>query len=225
MLGAGVFFLDDAGEVSVLIAEDAAEAVRIDYEPLTAVIDPRAAREKAAPLLHPEAQSNEISVRRFSYGDTGRAFEQADARVALTAVYPRNSFTPMECYVVVAEYCPDLAGVPICDAALDRVWPLWLKAMQADPATANADVQAIGSAFGALLVDRLGFEWAIGTDPWGTDLAVVAMPGTADVAVFPLDFVAKRFESGEPSFFAAALVQIGESLAGVRAEWSRAAEN
>jgi 2-furoyl-CoA dehydrogenase large subunit len=86
------------------LAEDAAELVSIDYEPLAAVIDPQAAREKSAPLLHSEAKTNEISVRKFSYGDPKGAFENADARVALTVDYPRNSFTPMECYVVVAEY-------------------------------------------------------------------------------------------------------------------------
>jgi 2-furoyl-CoA dehydrogenase large subunit len=86
------------------LAEDAAELVAIDYEPLPAVIDPQAAREKSAPLLHPDAKTNEISVRKFTYGEPKRAFEQADARVALTVDYPRNSFTPMECYVVVAEY-------------------------------------------------------------------------------------------------------------------------
>ena len=59
-----------------------------------------------APLLHAQAKTNEISVRKFSYGDATRAFEKADARVALTCEYPRNSFTPMECYVVVAEYRP-----------------------------------------------------------------------------------------------------------------------
>jgi 2-furoyl-CoA dehydrogenase large subunit len=88
------------------LAEDAAELVQVDYEPLPAVIDPRAACDKSAPLLHAEAKTNEISVRKFSYGDTKSAFEQAHARVALTCEYPRNSFTPMECYVVVAEYRP-----------------------------------------------------------------------------------------------------------------------
>jgi 2-furoyl-CoA dehydrogenase large subunit len=86
------------------LAEDAAEHVEIEYAPLPAVLDPRAACEKSAPLLHPAATSNEISVRKFSYGDPARAFTQAEARVALTSTYPRNSFTPMECYVVVAEY-------------------------------------------------------------------------------------------------------------------------
>jgi 2-furoyl-CoA dehydrogenase large subunit len=88
------------------LAEDAADLVRIEYEPLPAVIDPREARAPSAPIVHPAAKSNEISVRRFSYGDTGRAFAEAHARVALTSTYPRNSFTPMECYVVVAEYRP-----------------------------------------------------------------------------------------------------------------------
>src|SRR5258707_989223 len=88
------------------LAEDAADLVRVDSDPLEAIIDPQAARDKSAPLLHAEAKTNEISVRKFSYGDTKSAFEQADARVALSCVYPRNSFTPMECYVVVAEYRP-----------------------------------------------------------------------------------------------------------------------
>src|SRR5216684_3663810 len=86
------------------LAEDAAERVSIDYEALAAVIDPQAACDASAPLLHAKAKSNEISVRKFSYGDSKSAFDRADARIALTCEYPRNSFTPMECYVVVAEY-------------------------------------------------------------------------------------------------------------------------
>jgi 2-furoyl-CoA dehydrogenase large subunit len=88
------------------VAEDAAELVKVDYEPLPAVIDPIAACDKSAPLLHAECKTNEISVRKFAYGDTAGAFARADARVALTVDYPRLSFTPMECYVVVAEYHP-----------------------------------------------------------------------------------------------------------------------
>jgi 2-furoyl-CoA dehydrogenase large subunit len=86
------------------LAEDAAELISIDYELLAAVVDPRAAADPSAPLLHAKSKSNEISVRKFSYGDSKSAFERADAHVALRCEYPRNSFTPMECYVVVAEY-------------------------------------------------------------------------------------------------------------------------
>jgi len=88
------------------VAEDAAELVQVDYEPMDAVIDPVAACGKSAPLLHPACKTNEISVRKFAYGDTATAFAVADRTVALTVDYPRLSFTPMECYVVVAEYRP-----------------------------------------------------------------------------------------------------------------------
>src|ERR1700722_20900293 len=88
------------------IAEDAAELVTIDYAPLEAVVDPRSACEKTAPLLHPQAETNEVSVRKFSYGDTAAAFARADRRIAMTTEFPRLSFTPIECYVVVAEHNP-----------------------------------------------------------------------------------------------------------------------
>jgi len=95
------------------LAEDAAERVAVDYEPLPGVIDPVAACEKSAPLLHPECGTNEISVRKFTYGSTGTAFTQADARISLTVPYPRLSFTPMECYVVIAEYRPHDASYDV----------------------------------------------------------------------------------------------------------------
>jgi 2-furoyl-CoA dehydrogenase large subunit len=86
------------------VAEDAAELVDIEYTPLEAVIDPIEACGKDAPLLHPEARTNEVSVRDFSYGDTEAAFARADARIALTSEFPRLSFTPIECYIVVAQH-------------------------------------------------------------------------------------------------------------------------
>jgi len=88
------------------IAEDAAELVDIEYGPLEAVIDPLAACEPGAPLLHPEAKTNEVHVREFTYGDTKSAFARADHRIAITATFPRQSFTPIECFVVVAQHNP-----------------------------------------------------------------------------------------------------------------------
>src|SRR6202035_1856498 len=40
------------------IAEDAAELVTVEYAALEAIIDPRAACEKTAPLIHPQAETN-----------------------------------------------------------------------------------------------------------------------------------------------------------------------
>jgi 2-furoyl-CoA dehydrogenase large subunit len=88
------------------IAEDAAELVEVEYEPLEAVIDPLAACESSAPLLHPQASTNEIHIREFAYGDTKEAFARADHRIATKVTFPRQSFTPIECYVVVAQHNP-----------------------------------------------------------------------------------------------------------------------
>ena len=87
-------------------AEDAAEAVRVDYEPLPAVVDPEAALEPSAPILHPDVGGNLVSERLFRYGDPGTAFAGAGRVVDLTVRYPRNSATPIEGYVVVAAFDP-----------------------------------------------------------------------------------------------------------------------
>jgi 2-furoyl-CoA dehydrogenase large subunit len=89
------------------VAEDAADRVEIEYAPLPAVIDARAAVAKDAPLVHEAAGTNEVSTRRFVYGDPESAFAAAARRVAISVSYPRNSFTPIECFVVVAEHRPD----------------------------------------------------------------------------------------------------------------------
>jgi 2-furoyl-CoA dehydrogenase large subunit len=88
------------------VAEDAAELVEVEYEPLDAVIDPVEACKPTAPILHAEAGTNEVSVREFTYGDPAGAKARAPRRVAMTVPFPRLSFTPIECYVVVASHNP-----------------------------------------------------------------------------------------------------------------------
>ncbi len=88
------------------IAEDAAELVEIEYAALARRARSEGRVRNSSPLLHAEAKTNEISVRKFKYGDTAAAFAQADRRVALTVPFHRLSFTPMECYVVVASHNP-----------------------------------------------------------------------------------------------------------------------
>lgn len=81
---------------------------------------------------------------------------------------------------------------------LDEAWTSGLSAAASgDP---NGLINAIGIAFGQVLVDRLGFRWVIATDDYGTDLGVVAAEGTGDVLVYPANFVAKRFEERRTAF-------------------------
>ena len=87
-------------------AEDALDLIHVDYRPLPAVIDPQAAAAVDATVLHPAVGSNVVSARDFRYGDPEAAFAAVPHRIGLTVRYPRNACTPIEGYVVVAEYDP-----------------------------------------------------------------------------------------------------------------------
>jgi len=86
------------------IAEDGADLVAVDYEPLPVAVEIEQALSEDAPVLHDKIGSNIVSERRFSYGDPDKAFAEAAHRVELVAKYPRNSCTPIEGAVVIAEY-------------------------------------------------------------------------------------------------------------------------
>lgn len=86
------------------LAEDAVERVRVDYDLLEPVVEMEDAAAEDAPALHPKVGSNIASDRRFRYGDPETAFARAPHCVELTVRYPRNSCTPIECYVVTAEH-------------------------------------------------------------------------------------------------------------------------
>ncbi|MDB5590151.1 molybdopterin cofactor-binding domain-containing protein [Enterovirga sp.] len=88
------------------LAEDAMDLIEVEYGALPAVIDPLAALEADAPVIHPSLGRNLASDRSFRYGEPEAAFAAAPHRVEIAVRYPRNSCTPIECYGVVAEYDP-----------------------------------------------------------------------------------------------------------------------
>jgi 2-furoyl-CoA dehydrogenase large subunit len=96
------------------LAEDAAEAVRVRYEPLPAVVDPERALEPDAPVLHEAVGTNLAGHRRLVYGDPDRAFADADVVIAETFRFPKYGSTPIETYGIVARW-----------DALDGVLTVW----------------------------------------------------------------------------------------------------
>lgn len=86
------------------VAEDAAELVAVEYEPLPAVVDPAVALDEGAPVLHEALGSNVVSRRSFRYGDPDGAFARADATFELPTPFPRYASTPMETFGVVAHH-------------------------------------------------------------------------------------------------------------------------
>ncbi|MFW2354052.1 xanthine dehydrogenase family protein molybdopterin-binding subunit [Hydrogenophaga sp.] len=96
------------------IAEDALDLLRADYEPLPVVMDIEHALDGDALPLHEAVGSNVVSDRQFCYGDPDTAFAQAGVRTVRTTVqYPRNSCSPMECGVVIAEHLPGDEGYDV----------------------------------------------------------------------------------------------------------------
>jgi len=106
--------------------------------------------------------------------------------------------------------------------SLDRAFAKYLT-FGAEPTEANGVVLAVGAAFGARLVEDLGFRWAIATDDYGTDLAVLARPGRGNVTIFPANFVAKRYERREAPFLVNAIAEIRHHLHEIAEEWGESA--
>lgn len=74
-------------QVALVVAETEAIAargrdlIRVDYEDLPVVTDPRLAMQPDAPLLHPELESNIFTHYRIRKGDVNAAFREADVIV------------------------------------------------------------------------------------------------------------------------------------------------
>jgi len=88
-------------------AQDAAEAVIVEYEELPAVTTPAEAIAPGAPQLHPGAPGN--LVLDFAAGDeakTGAAFAAAAKVVKLTAYHSRVVGNPMEPRAAMGSYDP-----------------------------------------------------------------------------------------------------------------------
>jgi 2-furoyl-CoA dehydrogenase large subunit len=92
------------------LAEDAADAVVVNYEPLPAVVDPERALEPGAPILHEAVGSNLAGHRRLVYGDPDRAFAEAEVVIKERFKFPKYGSTPIETYGMIARW-DELDGV------------------------------------------------------------------------------------------------------------------
>ena len=86
------------------IAEDAAELVRVDYEPLDPVIDGEvAATDKT--ILHDAMGTNVVWNGVFEYGDVEKAFAEAAHVIHIDHLHMhRFSSTPLENNAVIAQW-------------------------------------------------------------------------------------------------------------------------
>ncbi|MDP6560063.1 MAG: xanthine dehydrogenase family protein molybdopterin-binding subunit, partial [Candidatus Binatia bacterium] len=88
------------------LAEDALQAIRVEYEELPPVVDVEKAAAKDGPVLHDNLGTNIINHRELRYGDPDKAFAEADVVVGHKFFFPKYSSTPMETFAVIAQYEP-----------------------------------------------------------------------------------------------------------------------
>ena len=86
------------------IAEDAAEKVEVDYEPMAYNIDPEKALDAATPLVHPDHGSNVLYRRKFVWGPVEEDFARAAHKLSFRVRWHRNATVPIETFVVLANW-------------------------------------------------------------------------------------------------------------------------
>jgi aerobic carbon-monoxide dehydrogenase large subunit len=87
-------------------AEDAADLVGVEYDPLPPVLEPEEALRADAPLVFEEVGSNILWHNTFPYGDVEGAFAQADTVVNERVTIHRYASTPLETFGVMAQFEP-----------------------------------------------------------------------------------------------------------------------
>jgi carbon-monoxide dehydrogenase large subunit len=85
-------------------AEDAAERVVIDWEPLDPVTDAAAALEPGATVIHPDLGDNLAFERAVTVGDPDRAFAEAAHVVSARFDFNRHTGVTLEPRAVVADW-------------------------------------------------------------------------------------------------------------------------
>ncbi|MCU1379817.1 MAG: molybdenum hydroxylase family protein large subunit [Acidimicrobiales bacterium] len=94
-------------------AEDACELVEVDYEPLPAMVDPRAALEPGAPLLYPEWGTNVFFTAASPAGQADAAIATAPHVLTERVSHHRIQALPLEGHGAQASVDPQTGGLVV----------------------------------------------------------------------------------------------------------------
>ncbi len=86
------------------IAEDAANMIMVDYEPLDAIVDFRKALDDDAPLAHSSMEDNVVGVIASTFGDVDKIFDGADLVLKVETDTHRGGCHATEGRAVLVDY-------------------------------------------------------------------------------------------------------------------------
>ena len=103
-----------------LIAEQACEKIKVEYEELEPVLDPREALKPEAPLVHPDlgtysymkgvfqpqAHTNIPHVQKIRHGDIEKGFKDADYIIEESFYNPPVQHVPLETHTAISQALP-----------------------------------------------------------------------------------------------------------------------
>ena len=102
------------------LAEDGADLVTVEYEPLPAVLDPQAAASADAPRLHDDVPGNVVWEGSFEAGDVGASLAEADVTISETFRTARHTGVPIEPRGYLARYDRAAESFELWSCATDR---------------------------------------------------------------------------------------------------------
>jgi aerobic carbon-monoxide dehydrogenase large subunit len=163
-------------------AEDALQAVHVEWEELPAVADMETALDPATPVIHPELGDNLCFTRSIDTGDVDAVFAAADLVVQETFRFGRHTGVTMETRSVLADFNPADQKLTVYQShqAPHMMQDLYARHFGLPESAVRVICKDVGGSFG------------IKVHSYPDDFATVAL---SILLKRPVKFVADRLES------------------------------
>ncbi len=170
-------------------AEDAAQLVNIDWEPLPAVTDPESALEPDTLVIHPDLGDNLAYQREVDTGGVAEAFAAAYKVVEATFHTSRHTAVTLEPRSILADFNPAERQLTVYQSTQAPYMMQWILAKHFELPEINVRVVApdVGGGFGAKI------------HVYGDEMTAVAL---SMMLGRPVKFVSDRLESFVSDFHA-----------------------